>query len=79
VVKISRLSVPESFPDTPELAAGVEILAFRSSATSSRHVKSFHDFILTFNPEGGGKTMMEDLKQTLKEHAHKVDQLRGYL
>jgi hypothetical protein len=31
------------------------------------------------NPEGGGRTMMEDLKQNLKEQAQKVEQLRGYL
>jgi hypothetical protein len=31
------------------------------------------------NPEGGGKTMIEDLKQTLKEQTQKVEQLRGYL
>ena len=34
---------------------------------------------LTVNPEGGGRIMMEDLKQKLKEQAQKVDQLRGYL
>jgi hypothetical protein len=31
------------------------------------------------NPEGGGMTMIEDLKQTLKEQTQKVEQLRGYL
>jgi len=28
---------------------------------------------------GEESQMLEDLKQTLKEHAQKVDQLRGYL
>jgi hypothetical protein len=33
------------FDYSPVHAAGIEILAFRSSATSSRQIKSFHDFI----------------------------------
>jgi hypothetical protein len=40
------LGLKEKFRNTLQPAAGIEILAFRSSATSSRHVKSFHDFIL---------------------------------
>jgi hypothetical protein len=39
------LGLKQKFRNTLQLAAGIEILAFRSSATSSRHIKSFHDFI----------------------------------
>jgi hypothetical protein len=41
------LGLKQKFRNTLQLAAGIEILAFRSSATSSRHIKSFHDFIVT--------------------------------
>jgi hypothetical protein len=39
------LGLKQKFRNTLQLAAGMEILAFRSNATSSRHIKSFHDFI----------------------------------
>jgi hypothetical protein len=39
------LGLKEKFRNTLQLAAGIEILAFRFSATSSRHIKSFHDSI----------------------------------
>jgi len=39
------LGLKQKFRNTLQLAAGIEILAFRSSATSSRQIKSFHDFI----------------------------------
>jgi hypothetical protein len=39
------LGLKEKFRNTLQLAAGIEIVAFRSSAASSRHIKSFRDFI----------------------------------